>query len=346
MKNITKKNHTYYSDFTNSQGKRVRRSLGKDKTQAKIKLIELMNNIKVQSEVVGQSTKQTLTSYKSAVNEFIDSNYGIKNAWIKKRWDQRSERQGQMVFITLKRFQEFAQIGKVENATLPQMKRFLVERSKFVKPATINKNIQFLQRFFSWCEDMNFVNKSEARGLKKLKCKAPVRYSFQALEINKILDNAGYFKDFYVVALATGLRPCDMWNLSTDDFTVDGDYMFFNIVSEKTDELIEVPINDEARDIVERSSGKLFPNAHEEIWRKALRRNLKSNFDPSYVRKHNIRLHTLRHTFAVTMLNLEVPKEVIQNLLGHASIKTTEIYAPRMDKKVLAKHTSVFKIVS
>ncbi len=342
MKNITKKHNTYYSDFINNQGKRIRKSLGKDKAKAKIKLIKLMNNIEVQSEVTGQ----TFTSYKSAVNEFIESVFSIKKAWTKKSWDQHSERQGQMVFITLKRFQKFAQIDKVENATLPQMKRFLAQRGKIVKPSTINKNIQFLQRFFSWCEDMNFVNKSEARGLKKLKCKAPVRYSFQALEINKILDNAGCFKDFYVVALATGLRPCDMWNLSTDDFTVDGDYMFFNIVSEKTDEPIEVPINDEARDIVERSSGKLFPNAHEEIWRKALRRNLKSNFDPSYVNKHNIRLHTLRHTFAVTMLNLEVPKEVIQNLLGHASIKTTEIYVPRMDKKVLAKHTSVFKIVS
>ena len=346
MKYITKKNNTYYSDFINSQGKRVRKSLGKDKAQAKIKLIELMNNIKVQSEVAGQPTSQNRTNYKSAVNEFISSIYNIDDSWNKKSWDQRSERQGQMVLITLRRFQEFAKISKVEDAKLPQMKRFLVERSKFVKPATINKNIQFLQRFFSWCEDMNFVNKSEARGLKKLKCKAPVRYSFQALEISKILDNAGCFRDFYVVALATGLRPCDMWNLSTDDFTVDGDYMFFNIVSEKTDEPIEVPINDEARDVVERSSGRLFPNANEEIWRKALRRNLKSNFNSSYVRKHIIRLHTLRHTFAVTMLNLEVPKEVIQNLLGHASIKTTEIYAPRMDKKVLARHTSVFRITS
>ena len=73
------------------------------------------------------------------------------------------------------------------------------------------------------------------------------------------------------------------------------------------------------------------------MWLKALRRNLTGNFDSSYVRKHNIRLHTLRHTFAVNKLNAGVPKEAIQNFLGHASVKTTEVYCNQMADETLAQ---------
>lgn len=36
--------------------------------------------------------------------------------------------------------------------------------------------------------------------------------------------------------------------------------------------------------------------------------------------------HVLRHTFATSMLNHDVNLEVVKELLGHASLKTTEIY--------------------
>ena len=56
------------------------------------------------------------------------------------------------------------------------------------------------------------------------------------------------------------------------------------------------------------------------------------------VRSNNITLHTFRHTYAHNMLNRGVPKEVLQSLLGHRSIKTTEIYANWVNKKELIKY--------
>jgi integrase len=58
-------------------------------------------------------------------------------------------------------------------------------------------------------------------------------------------------------------------------------------------------------------------------------------FEPDFVRKNNINLHTFRHTYAHNMLNKGVPKEVLQTLLGHRSIKTTEIYANWIRKEEL-----------
>ena len=53
--------------------------------------------------------------------------------------------------------------------------------------------------------------------------------------------------------------------------------------------------------------------------------------------QNNINLHTFRHTYAHNMLNKGVPKEVLQTLLGHRSIKTTEIYANWVRKEELEK---------
>ena len=70
---------------------------------------------------------------------------------------------------------------------------------------------------------------------------------------------------------------------------------------------------------------------------KLAKKHLQSNFETDFVRKNNINLHTFRHTYAHNMLNKGVPKEVLQTLLGHRSIKTTEIYANWVRKEELER---------
>ncbi|VAW41960.1 Integron integrase, partial [hydrothermal vent metagenome] len=44
--------------------------------------------------------------------------------------------------------------------------------------------------------------------------------------------------------------------------------------------------------------------------------------------------HTLRHSFATTMLENGVNIRTLQELLGHADVKTTEMYTHVMDKDI------------
>ena len=49
--------------------------------------------------------------------------------------------------------------------------------------------------------------------------------------------------------------------------------------------------------------------------------------------KH-LTMHLARHTFATYLLTKNVPIESVSKLLGHKSLKTTQIYAKVIDSKV------------
>ncbi|NSW45103.1 MAG: tyrosine-type recombinase/integrase [Bacteroidales bacterium] len=56
--------------------------------------------------------------------------------------------------------------------------------------------------------------------------------------------------------------------------------------------------------------------------------------------KKNLTFHVDRHTFATISINLNIPLEVIRELMGHRDVKTTLIYAIILDstkEKEIAK---------
>ena len=205
-----------------------------------------------------------------------------------------------------------------------------------ISPATLNKEIQYLKRYFEYCVDMDWINKNPFRKVRYFKVQKIQRYYFTEPDIRMIFKSAGKFYDFYYFLLHTGLRATDTFRLKPCHI-IDN---YLKIKMNKTGDFLNIPLPEDILSILSSRMGnfRLFMEVLSDRQRKNCTKLIQSHFSPSFVRKNNINLHTFRHTYAHTMLDKGMPKEVLQTLLGHRSIKTTEIYANWMNNNELEKY--------
>jgi site-specific recombinase XerD len=146
-------------------------------------------------------------------------------------------------------------------------------------------------------------------------------------------------KDMFVFSCYTGLAYIDVYELTPKNLSlgIDGGY-WINTCRHKTDIPVRVPLLPPAMAIIEKyknnprvlESGRLLPVYANQV----LNNYLKEIADFCGIEKP-LSFHIARHTFATTVtLTNGVPIETVSKLLGHTSIKTTQIYAKVIEQKV------------
>jgi len=146
-------------------------------------------------------------------------------------------------------------------------------------------------------------------------------------------------RDMFVFCCYTGLAYADVSKLKPENIlTYPDGSLWINTVRTKTDTDSRVPLLPKAIEIIEKY--KDHPEADYNGTVLPIRSNVKFN---AYLKEvadlcgieKNLTTHLARHTFATTVtLNNDVPIETVSKMLGHKNIKTTQIYAKVLDKKV------------
>lgn len=146
-------------------------------------------------------------------------------------------------------------------------------------------------------------------------------------------------KDLFVFSCYTGLAYINVMRLTSQNLSIgiDGNRWIFT-ERKKTGEKVRIPLLPQAMEIIEKY--KDHPSV---INRGGLLTHMSNQKLNSYLKEiadlcgleKNLTFHLARHTFATTVtLANGVPIETVSKLLGHSSIKTTQIYAKVIEKKV------------
>jgi integrase/recombinase XerD len=173
-------------------------------------------------------------------------------------------------------------------------------------------------------------------------------------EIEKILEQIdqskeGGFRNKVILELlfACGLRVSELINLEIGNISFKEEWI---MVTGKGNKQRLVPISDNALHLIkvyletERNKMAAGPKDKEVLFlnRRGNRLSrvfifmmLKDLAEKAGIKK-NISPHTFRHSFATGLVNNGADLRAVQNMLGHESITTTEIYA-HLDKKHLSK---------
>ncbi|HUS85674.1 MAG TPA: site-specific integrase [Bacteroidales bacterium] len=155
-------------------------------------------------------------------------------------------------------------------------------------------------------------------------------------------------RDFFLFSCYTGLRFSDTLNLKMKDIIEDENKIsIISIQMGKTHDYVMIPLIREALEIIE----KYNTHPDREVLNYVLPRikNQKINFhlktigDTIGIHK-TITHHVARHTFATRALNRGIPIEVVQKLLGHTDLKTTQIYAKMLTSTIVKEMEKMGKV--
>lgn len=138
---------------------------------------------------------------------------------------------------------------------------------------------------------------------------------------------------------ATGLRVSELVSLRRS--AVMRDASFLTVVGKGNKERV-VPVNDRARDAIKiylatlEPGPFLFPATGAEgyLSRQVFARDLKQLAMDAGISPSRVAPHVLRHAFASHLLAGGADLRVVQMLLGHADISTTQIYTHVLDEKL------------
>lgn len=100
----------------------------------------------------------------------------------------------------------------------------------------------------------------------------------------------------------------------------------------------ENPSSDYVFPIIQRK-GALFQNRDIQSARKIFNKNLKTIAEMCDI-NHNLTSYVSRHSFATQAMMLSVPVTVISAMLGHSSLKTTEVYLKSLPANILDEYNS------
>ena len=242
--------------------------------------------------------------------------------------------------LTLRQFKDYMlSIGQTENSFTDYILNYLNEnksrlrseswwsyKSQITKLLKFRKHISFAdltEKFineyqhymlYTLHNNENTVSKS----LRSLRTFINIAMRYGLIKTNP-------FK-YFLFSCYTGLRYSDLKMLKTS--SIKNNILHINM--HKTNCLVSIPLSQKALQLLPNKINSESDYVFRVYCNKVTNRVLKQ-VGKRYGIPKKLTCHVARHTFATVSIILGIPIEVVSKLLGHSSLKTTQIYAKIVD---------------
>lgn len=319
---LVKRNKIYHLYFRNEKGVLVTHSTKcNNKADANKKAIEFIEKLK---EPKPQKDNLTLGQFKSLYFQYASTRF--TNNYQK--------------FIEFA-FGQFSKVVSPDillgdiNATI--IERFIQSKLTEKKSFIINGYLRSLQGAFQRAVEFGYIQDNPFKKIKKLKFPQNEPLFITPNQFEKILlaENDSLYKLVYKLAICTGLRMAEIRFLKWESIDFDNNTIHIINHSEFTTkskrsryiplhpaikgELLAMKNQCKIREFVFTRNGLILTKDSLSCGFKKAVRLAELN--------DKIHFHSLRHTFASRLIQSGASLYVVSKLLGHADIKTTQIYS-------------------
>ena len=237
-----------------------------------------------------------------------------------------------------------AKSGKdLPGAAQPDIERYLAKRFAASKPRSISRLVASLRRLYRFLLRENRISVDPTLQLASPKLPRSLPKSLNEDEVIALLQAPDCGQDLGLrdramleTLYATGLRVSELVGLKVSEVSLDMGVV--RVMGKGSKERL-VPLGEEALDWIRRYLGEARPRLLEgrlsdslfvtqrgtAMTRQAFWYLIKRYAQLAGIHKH-LSPHVLRHAFATHLLNHGADLRVVQMLLGHADISTTQIY--------------------
>ncbi len=276
--------------------------------------IELFINYKINEE--GISSLNTISAYREDFKKFLSYYPNIKN---------------------------------VDDLDSAYFNQFSYDQSlNGLSSSTITRSISTLKNFFIFLQSENITNNIYTKPIIPKKIQhipnfltiEEVKLLFNAIDESKQTEYRD--KAMLLIMYSCGLRVSEVINLSFK--SINFQEKFIKIIGKGNKSRI-IPINNLTLDyllkyisLTKKNNGTKYifinPRTKKPLSRQLFFLNIKKYASRANINK-SISPHTLRHTFASELLENGADLKVVQTLLGHSNVSTTQIYTHISTKHII-----------
>ena len=231
-------------------------------------------------------------------------------------------------------------VGPLEAATAPQLARLATAWADLA-PSSVARKASALRQFFGFLVDEGWRDDDPSAALPRPASRRPLPKILSHAEVEAFLgqaeqealsDQPAAVRLLTLIELlyGSGLRASELMTLPLAAVPRDAPFL---TVTGKGGQARMVPVSGKARQALSRwmllhpgGSKYLFPSRGKHLTRIRLYQMLKDLAVRAGIAPEKVSPHVLRHAFATHLLEGGADLRVLQTLLGHADIATTQIY--------------------